>query len=316
MIGSYDAVLLIGFGGPTRPEEVRPFLDNVLRVRRIPRDRYEEVVHHYEVMGGSSPYNRQIEKQAAALRALLEARGAGLPVYVGMRNWAPHLSSVISEITRSGARRVLGFVLAPHRCEASWDRYIESVDEAVNESRATHLKIDYPPRWSDHPLFIEAWAERLRPSIAQLDDLERSKAVIVFTAHSIPVAMAGASAYVEQLRESSSMVAQALNWNHWSIGYQSRSGNPREPWLEPAIGEILRTVGGPVIVAPIGFVCDHVEVLYDLDVEAAATAREAGIKFLRAQTIGEHPRFTEMIASMVVGSTPGGPGPSPCHSTR
>ena len=307
MTCNYDAVLLIGFGGPTRPEEVRPFLDNVLLGRQIPRNRYEEVVHHYEVMGGSSPYNRQIEKQAAALRALLGCRGAGLPVYVGMRNWAPLLLSVIGEIARSGARRVLGFVLAPHRCEASWDRYIASVDEAVNNSGAVHLKIDYPPPWNNHPLFIEAWAERLRASIAQLDDAERSKAVIVFTAHSIPVAMAGASAYVEQLRESSRMVAQALNWHHWSIGYQSRSGNPHEPWLEPAIGDLVRTIEGPLIVAPIGFVCDHIEVLYDLDVEAAAVAREAGIKLLRAQTIGEHPRFIEMIAAMILGSTPGSP---------
>jgi len=307
LICNYDAVLLIGFGGPTRPEEVRPFLDNVLRGRQIPRERYEEVVYHYEVMGGSSPYNRQIEKQAAALHALLGGLGAGLPVYLGMRNWAPYLLSAISEIARSGARRVLGFVLAPHRCEASWDRYVKSVAEAVNESGATHLKIDYPPPWSNHPLFIDAWTERVRASIAQLDDAERSNAVIVFTAHSIPVAMAGAGTYAQQFSESSRMVAQTLNWKQWSIGYQSRSGNPREPWLEPAIGDIVRTIEGPLIVAPIGFVCDHIEVLYDLDVEAAAAAREAGNKLLRAQTIGEHPRFIEMIASMVLGSTPSSP---------
>ncbi|HEY2663673.1 MAG TPA: ferrochelatase, partial [Candidatus Binataceae bacterium] len=207
---SYDAVLLIGFGGPTRAEEVRPFLNNVLRGRPVARDRYEEVAHHYEVMGGSSPYNQQTENQAVALRALLKSRNAAVPVYVGMRNWAPHLATTIAEIARSGARRVFGFVLAPHRCEASWDRYIASVNHALQKSGATHLKIDYPALWNNHPLFIEAWAERLKASVARLDDVERSNAEIVFTAHSIPIAMAKASAYVEQLRDSSKMVARAL----------------------------------------------------------------------------------------------------------
>jgi ferrochelatase len=145
----------------------------------------------------------------------------------------------------------------------------------------------------------------LKASIARLDDVEQSDAEIVFTAHSIPVAMAKASAYVEELRESSRLVAQALNWNNWSISYQSRSGNRREPWLEPEIAEVVKTIERPVIVAPIGFVCDHIEVLYDLDVEAAAAARDAGIKMVRAQTVGEHPKFIEMIASMVGARNPG-----------
>jgi ferrochelatase len=295
----YDAVLLIGFGGPTRADEVRPFLNKVLNGRPVAPARYEEVVHHYERMGGRSPYNEHVEKQAAALRKQLKGRKAEIPVHVGMRNWAPQLEQAIAEITKSGARRVFGFVLAPHRCEASWDRYIASVDQAIQKTGTRELTIDYPSPWHDDPRFIGAWSERLRASIARLDDGGRSRAEIVFTAHSIPVAMATASPYVEQLNESSRLVAQALNWKDWSISYQSRSGSAREPWLGPEIAEVLKTIGRPAIVAPIGFVCDHVEVLYDLDVEAAMIARESGIKMVRAQTVGDHPKFIEMIASMV-----------------
>lgn len=299
MNSRYDAVLLIGFGGPTGADEVRPFLNQVLSGRPVVRDRYEEVVRHYELMGGRSPYNEHVEKQAAALRAQLRGRKAEIPVYVGMRNWAPHLAQAVAEIALSGARRVLGFVLAPHRCEASWDRYVASVDEAIQKTGARELRIDYPSLWHDDPLFIEAWSERVRASIARLDELGQSRAEIVFTAHSIPVAMAKESRYVEQLNESSRLVAQALNWNDWSISYQSRSGDGREPWLGPELAEVLKTIGRPAIVAPIGFVCDHVEVLYDLDVEAAMVARKSGIAMVRAHTVGDHPKFIEMIASMV-----------------
>jgi protoporphyrin/coproporphyrin ferrochelatase len=297
---SYDGVLLIGFGGPTRLEEVRPFLDNLLKGRRVPRDRYEEVVRHYEALGGRSPFTEITMRQAEALRLRLEGEGLRLPVLVGMLNTEPNVRNVIREMAERGIRRVFGFVLAAYRSEVSWNRYLAAVGEAQGALGDAAPTVDYPPPWHDHPLFIQAVAAQVSAALARLSPDERSRAELVFTAHSIRVAMASASPYVEQYRESSRLVAEAVGHKSWRIAFQSRSGDPREPWLEPDIFQTLRSLAGrPAVVVPIGFLCDHLEVLYDLDIQAAAVAREAGVHMERAATVNDHPRFIEMIASIV-----------------
>lgn len=297
-----DSVLLIGFGGPTRADEVRPFLDNVLRGRPVPRERYEEVVRHYDLLGGRSPYNDLTMRQAAALRDALNATGVRVPIAVGMRNWHPMIADSLRLLADSGARRVLGFILAAHRSEAGWERYQASVNEARETIGPDAPEFEYPEPWHAHPLFIKAVAARAREAFARLDAAEKSRAQLVFTAHSIPVAMARHDSYVEQLAESARMVAAELGIGAWQFAYQSRSGSPRDPWLEPDIADAIRNIESRVaVVVPIGFLCDHVEVLYDLDVEAARIARDANVRMERAPTVGDHPLFIEMMASIARG---------------
>jgi ferrochelatase len=296
-----DAVLLIGFGGPTRREEIRPFLDNVLRGRPVPKERYEEVVRHYEAMGGRSPYNEHTMRQADALRARLIREGVNVPVVVGMRNWEPYLADAMRELANLRAHRVLGFVMAAHRSEASHERYQAAVEEARAQVGADAPAVEYAEPWHRNEKFIEAVAQRASAALAQLDRPDRERARLIFTAHSIPVAMSAASGYAEQVTDSARMVAARLGRESWSLAFQSRSGSPREAWLEPDIGDALRKLpaGSAVAVVPIGFLCDHIEVLYDLDIAAAAIAREAGIKMVRATTVGDHPAFIEMMGAIV-----------------
>lgn len=301
-----DAVLIVGFGGPTRTDEIRPFLDNVLRGRPVLRERYEDVVHHYELLGGRSPYNDLTMRQADALRAELVRRAVETPVAVGMRNWRPYIDDALAALAHGGAHRVLAFIMAAHRSEASFERYQETIAAAIEKLEKLAPKIIYPEPWFAHPKFIAAIAARVAETLVPLDAADRARANLIFTAHSIPVAMAAASPYVEQLTESSRLVAAKLGFENWTLAFQSRSGRPRDPWLEPDIGAALRKLGRGAIavVVPIGFLCDHVEVLYDLDVEAAAIAREAGVRMHRAATVSDHPEFIAMMAEIV------------CHHTR
>lgn len=293
------AVMIIGFGGPSRADEIRPFLDRVLQGRPIPRDRYEEVVRHYELLGGRSPYNELTFRQAAALRAMLAARGADAPVVVGMRNAPPFIEDALRDLTARGARRVFGFILAAHRCEASWGRYQNDVAAARARIGSFAPEVVYPPPWHDDPRFVAAIADRARDALGRLDAAARADAELIFTAHSIPAAMAARSPYVAQLERSAALAAAQLGRSTWRIAYQSRSGNPRDPWLAPDINEVLRALPGrAAVVIPIGFLCDHVEVLYDLDVAAAAAARASGVAFTRAATVSDHPQFIELMADM------------------
>ncbi|MGZ6212697.1 MAG: ferrochelatase, partial [Candidatus Binataceae bacterium] len=198
----YGAVILIGFGGPTSPGEIRPFLDRVTAGRPIPRERYEDVVHHYEAIGGRSPFNEITGRQASALGARLVRQGVKLPVVLGMRNTPPWLEDTLRELGQSGVRRALGFVLAAHRCEASWDRYLLNVEEARERIGPAAPVVEYLGEWHAHPLFIEAAADRVADSLARLEPAARDRAHLIFTAHSIPAAMAAASPYVDHLRES------------------------------------------------------------------------------------------------------------------
>lgn len=304
---THDSILLIAFGGPTKPEEIRPFLANVARGRRIPPERLEEVAHHYEAMpGGRSPLNDLTLAQAQALGAALERHGHAVPVFVGMRNWHPYLHETLGEMAARGHRRTLGIILSALRCEASWDRYIEDVAQARARVPSAPA-VDFAPSWSTHPRFLDAVADRARRALAEVPEHERAEAPVVFTAHSIPVAMSKASPYVADLATAVRGVVERIGHARWSIAYQSRSGSPRDPWLEPDIRDVVKSLAGEgerhVVVVPIGFVCDHVEVLYDLDVEARAVARERGVTLYRASAVNDHPDFIAVLAEIVASAT-------------
>jgi ferrochelatase len=306
-----DAVLLIAFGGPERSEDIRPFLEIVTAGRGIPAERLEEVAHHYELIGGRSPLNELTRRQAAALGRALGQEGIALPVHVGMRNWHPFLHETLAEMKDAGHRRALGIILSSLQTEASWERYAVDVAAARDKVGDGAPEVVFAPMWSDHPLFIAAMAERVDEALSQVPPARRSAAAVVFTAHSVPVAMASGSPYAAQLEAAARSIAEQLDHSRWSVAYQSRSGSPRDPWLEPDIGAAIRDLarGGAadVVVAPIGFVCDHVEVLYDLDVEARAVAADVGMGFHRAATANDHPAFIAMLVDLVRQSAGGRP---------
>ena len=302
-MSAVDAVLLIAFGGPERPEDVRPFLQIVTEGRRIPPERLEEVARHYEAIGGRSPLNALTRRQAGALRDALAAEGHRLPVWVGMRNWHPFLHETLAEMKDRGIHRALGLILSSFATEASWERYAQDVAAAREKVGPDAPQVVYAPMWSAHPLFIEAMADRARAALDAVPPARRADARLVFTAHSVPVAMAAGSPYTEHLARAAGLVAERLGRTGWSVAYQSRSGSPREPWLEPDVDDVIRRLAGEgardVVVVPIGFVCDHVEVLYDLDVEARAAASSCGVGFHRAAAANDHPAFVAMLADLV-----------------
>lgn len=300
---AFDSVLLIAFGGPEKPEDIRPFLEIVTAGRGIPPERLEEVAHHYEVIGGRSPLNELTFLQASALRRLLAREGLPYPVYVGMRNWHPFFHETLAEMKAQGHRRTLGIILSSFQTEASWGRYLGDVAAARQKVGPDAPEVVYAPPWSDHPRFIEAIADRVSDALSHVPPPARDATPLVFTAHSVPRAMADTSPYVQQFWVASHAVAARLRYPRWSVAYQSQSGRPGDPWLEPDIADVLRDLAKvgvrDVVVAPIGFVCDHVEVLYDLDVEARQVAKALGLTFHRATAANDHPAFIEMLADLV-----------------
>jgi protoporphyrin/coproporphyrin ferrochelatase len=295
----FDAVLVIAFGGPQGPEDIRPFLANVLRGRRVAPERVEEVAHHYELFGGVSPLTALTKQQAEGLQRVLAARGVELPVYVGMRNWHPFLKDTLAEMRRDGVRRAVGFIAAAHRSYSSCLQYKENVRDAGGG-----VELVYAGDWHTQPGFVRANAEHIAEAFGRLPAEARERAELVFTAHSIPVSMAQRYPYERQIRESCDAVASGLS-RKYTLVYQSRSGRPEDPWLGPDICEYLRTahargVSG-VVISPIGFICDHVEVLYDLDIEAANVCREVGLPMARAAAVNHHPAFIDTMADAVLG---------------
>src|SRR5215470_11990916 len=290
-----DSVLLIAFGGPEKPEDIRPFLEIVAAGRRIPPERIEDVARHYEAIGGRSPLAELTRRQADGLRRALEHDGIALPVYVGMRNWHPFLLEALGEMRDRGHRNALGIILSSLQTEASWDRYVADVGAAREKLGAGAPEVRFAAPWSGHPLFLDAMAARAAAALDQVPAGARAAALLVFTAHSVPVAMAGGSQYVRQLDAAARAIVGRVEHPRWQVAYQSRSGSPRDPWLEPDISDVLRGMKRQgienVVVVPVGFVCDHVEVLYDLDVEARAVAAESGVRLHRAETVNDHPAF-------------------------
>jgi ferrochelatase len=311
---SFDAVLIVAFGGPQGPDDVRPFLANVLRGRRVAPERVEEVAHHYEHFGGVSPLTELTMRQAESLRARLRDRGAPLPVYVGMRNWNPFLADTLAEMSRAGVRRAVGFIAAAQRSYSSCTQYRENVAAARGALRTAGLadvEVVYVGDWHTHPGFIDANADHVRDALTELPPSLRAHARLVFTAHSIPVSMADRFPYRQQLEETARAVAECVGSGEeprpvpdYALVYQSRSGRPEDPWLGPDVSEYLRGEGArglaAAVVAPIGFLCDHVEVLYDLDIEAAAVCRDVGLPMVRAKSVNDHPRFADAMADVVL----------------
>ncbi len=288
----FDHLLLIGFGGPTCPEEVRPFLERLARGTKIPEERLRKVESQYEQSGGFSPYNRHALRLAQKLQEKLPKT----PVFLGMRNWHPWLSDVLKEIHQKGLRRGLGIILAPHRSPASHDRYLRSLEEARREARAPELGYSILHPWYDHPLFVQAQTERVR-------EVWEPGMELMFTAHSIPEEMAHACRYEEEIQASCRAIARELGGPRWRLAYQSRSGDPRQPWLGPDVRETAvlfkqaETARG-VAVVPVGFLFDHTEVLYDLDLDARRRFEQEGVPFRRVPTVMDHPKFVEMLAQL------------------
>lgn len=303
MSNTHDAVLLLAFGGPDSPEEIRPFLTRVLRGRPAPPGRIEEVARHYKAVGGRSPLNEITLRQAKCLEKGLRDRGLSLPVYVGLRHASPFIRETLDRMTSDGVRRALGFILSPHQSDASWERYQKEVAEAEFELGGQAPQIDYCPGWHAHPLFISTLAEQIRSGLNSIAMERRRTAPLIFTAHSLPTAMASRSPYVAQVEETAKLVAEELRYPRWSVAYQSRSGNPSDPWLEPDIGQAIRKLAAEgvseIVAAPIGFVCDHVEVLYDLDIEARKIAQDLGIRLVRTSCPNDHPTFIHMIVDII-----------------
>lgn len=298
----FDAVLLLGYGGPEKPEDIRPFLELVAKGRPIPKERLDEVAHHYELIGGRSPINEYTFRQAKGLETALSENGGRIPVFVGMRNWHPFIPDTLRDMSARGVRKAVGMIMAAHQCEASWERYEKDVAEGMAET-GVDIGFEYTAPLFDHPLFIEDSVDRVAECFGQIPAEEREETMILFSAHSVPVPMAESSPYVEQLMTTARLIAERLGHDKWRLVYQSRSGRPQDPWLEPDVCDVIREIAKEgvryVIVQPIGFLCDHVEVLFDIGIEAKEAAEEAGIKLIRAQTVNDDPKFIAAMADAV-----------------
>ncbi|MBD0369597.1 MAG: ferrochelatase [Pyrinomonadaceae bacterium] len=301
---SFDAILILSFGGPEGMEEVMPFLENVLRGRNVPRERMQEVAHHYELFGGVSPINAQNRALIAALKKELDERGPRLPIYWGNRNWHPLLADTVRQMAEDGIRRALCFATSAYSSYSSCRQYLENIERAREGVGAGAPVIEKLRAFYNHPGFIEANAEHARAGLEKIPVERRPEAYLAFTAHSIPKAMAENCDYEAQLLEASGLVAEAVGHEKWRLVFQSRSGPPTQPWLEPDICDYLRELkeagARDVIVSPVGFISDHMEVLYDLDTEAQARAAELGINMVRAATAGTHAAFISMIRELIL----------------
>jgi protoporphyrin/coproporphyrin ferrochelatase len=309
---SYDAFLLVSFGGPEGPDDVMPFLANVTRGRNVPPERLAGVAQHYYAFGGVSPINQQCRDLLAAARADFAASGLSLPLYWGNRNWTPYLADTVRQMAEDGVRRAVAFVTSAYSSYSSCRQYLDDIERARAAVGPDAPRIDKIRRFFNHPGFVEAFAGHARAALATLPAEVRDEAHLVFTAHSIPVAMAEASGpagdkgrYVTELTEAARLISErtGARAHPWSLAYQSRSGPPSQPWLEPDVcdhlGELAKSGTRAVVVIPVGFVSDHMEVRHDLDVEAAQTAGALGLAFARAATPGASPRFASMITELV-----------------
>lgn len=309
---NYDAVLVVSFGGPEGPDDVVPFLQNVLRGRDVPPERMQEVSEHYARFDGASPINSQCRDLITSLGHELTSHKIDLPIYWGNRNWHPMLADTMGRMKRDGVRRALAFVTAAYSSYSSCRQYRENIQAAQEVVGEGAPAVDKIRVFYNHPDFIVACADCLQDSISQLGVQNRSAFRIAFTAHSIPESMAQECDYVGELLETSRQVAEScgVSEDRWELVYQSRSGPPHIPWLEPDICahlETLRSDGiDDVIVVPIGFLSDHMEVVYDLDHEAREICERVGLNMVRCATVGTHPRFISMIRKLIVERISGG----------
>ena len=303
MSDSYDAVLLVSFGGPDGPDDVLPFLENVLRGRNVPRERMLEVAEHYNHFGGKSPINEQNLALLAALRDELDRRGPHLPVYWGNRNWHPLLTDTIREMADAGVKRAIAFVTSAYSSYSGCRQYRENIAAACAALGERAPQIDKIRVFFNHPGFVGPMADNVRRAVGQFPESVRAAVPVLFTAHSIPTSMADGCRYGAQLTEACRLVAEQAGVADWKLVYQSRSGPPTQPWLEPDICDAIRERHAHgcnrLVIAPIGFISDHMEVLYDLDTEAADLCRELGVEMERAATVGTDPVFIGMIRDLI-----------------
>jgi len=300
----YDSVLIVSFGGPEGPSEVLPFLENVLRGRNVPRARLLEVAEHYQHFGGVSPINRQNRELVAALRRELRDHGIDLPVYWGNRNWHPLLPDTLAQMAADGRQRALGFFTSAYSSYSGCRQYRENILAAQQTVGPAAPQVEKLRAFFNHPGFIEPMIEHVRSLLEELPPERRDRVHLVYTAHSIPLSMAESCRYVTQLQEAARLISEALGRGHDPLVFQSRSGPPTQPWLEPDIGDHLRQIAQcsdvrDVLIVPVGFISDHLEVLYDLDTEARQIGDELGLNVLRARTAGTHPRFVSMIRELI-----------------
>jgi len=298
--GNYEALLLVSFGGPEGMDDVIPFLENVLRGRNVPRERMLQVAHHYELFGGVSPINQQNRELIAAVERELALNGPQLPIYWGNRNWHPLLPDTLRQMASDGIQNALAFVTSAYSSYSSCRQYLQNIADAQAEVGPGAPRVEKLRAFYNHPLFIEANVAHIRDALSQV----HSPASLVFTAHSIPESMAANCDYAAQLAETGGLIAQALGVDTWQLVYQSRSGPPSQPWLGPDICEHLKALKlagvTNVVVAPIGFISDHMEVVYDLDVEARRLCEEINLNMVRARTAGTHPAFVRMIRELML----------------
>lgn len=307
---NYDAILIVSFGGPEKHEDVIPFLENVLRGRNVPRERMLAVAEHYYHFDGKSPINQQTRELIAALESELANHGLKLPVYWGNRNWHPMLADTLRKMKQDGVRRALAFVTSAYSSYSGCRQYREGIVRAQSEIGAGAPEIDKLRAFFNHPGFIEATEDRLRNAIAGIPPNARQHLQIVYVAHSIPISMANTCDYVQQLKEVRKITSSRLGIANDVLVYQSRSGAPGQPWLEPDILDYLRDVksknlASAVVIAPISFISDHMEVLYDLDIEARQLCESLHLPMARAKTVGVHPKFIAMIRELILERTEG-----------
>lgn len=298
----YDAILVMSFGGPEGMDDILPFLENVTRGRNIPRERLVEVGHHYELFGGVSPINAQNRALITALEGELSAHGINLPIYFGNRNWHPMIEDTIQQMRDDGIRHALAFFTSGFSCYSGCRQYREDIMRACtgidNAPTFDKIRVFY-----NHPGFILPNVENVQAALNQFPPERRAGVHVAFTAHSIPSSMAKHSAYEAQLNDACRLVAERTGVNHYALVYQSRSGAPHIPWLEPDILDYMESLAGQgitdLIIHPIGFISDHMEVLYDLDTEAVEKAEELNMTMIRSATVGTHPRFVAMIRELI-----------------
>jgi ferrochelatase len=306
-IQTYDALLIVAFGGPEGMEDVMPFLENVVRGRNVPRQRLLEVAHHYKLFGGVSPLNEQNRTLMSALQAEFETHGIELPIYLGNRNWHPFLADSLRQMAGDGVRNALAFFTSAYSSYSSCRQYLEDIAHAQAEVGPNAPQVHKLRAYYNHPGFIEPTIENVRDALVQIPAERRVSSHIAFTAHSIPLSMAQNCAYQAQLEEVARLVAEGVGHPHCQLVYQSRSGPPQQPWLEPDIGKHLEHLKAEgvedVVVAPIGFISDHLEVVYDLDTEARQLAKKINLNMVRAATVGVHSTFVKMIRKLILERT-------------
>lgn len=304
MSENYDALLFVSFGGPERRDDVIPFLENVLRGKPVPRERMLEVAEHYYHFDGVSPINEQNRRLIAAIEREFADHDLPLPVYWGNRNWHPLLADTLRQMREDGVQRALAFFTSAFSCYSGCRQYRENIQQARAEVGEGAPEVDKLRAFFNHPGFIETMQQRLQAAVDQVPAERHGNTQIVYTAHSIPLAMADGCQYTNQLQETCRLVSEQCPALPWRLVYQSRSGPPTQPWLEPDVCDFLRQVKQDgkftdVVIVPIGFISDHMEVLFDLDTEARQLCDEIGLNMIRAATAGTHPRFVSMIRQLV-----------------